>query len=383
MIWTAAACTGWLLLANAVPDPPGFTRALFDGRTLAGWTIEGDAEADVVDGCLRLKAGNGWLRSDAQYRDFRLHVEWQALQEEAYDAGIYLRTRAGGTPFPKEAYQVNLLQGKEGHINPLPDARTTGLVKPARQWNAFDLLVIGSTVTLWINDQLAYAVDGLTRPQGYLGFQIEVPTGGQFLLQNIRVTEFGHQSLFNGRDLDGWEGGDGDAAACWSVQDGELVCSGHKGPWLRSRQEYGDFNLRLDYLVSPGGNSGVYVRVPKDGNHHRDRQDQPPAGFEVQILDDADRQYASLKDYQYSASIYDLAGAQPRVSRPAGEWNTLEINCQGQQVITIHNGRIVTNITDANTPALALRSVQGYLGLQNHSTVVRLKNLRLGPPLSY
>ncbi|MDP1796915.1 MAG: DUF1080 domain-containing protein, partial [Planctomycetaceae bacterium] len=218
---------------------------------------------------------------------------------------------------------------------------------------------------------------------GYIGFQIEVPKGGQFLLRDIKLTELGHTSLFNGVDLTGWEAGEGDAAACWSVKDGHIVCDGKKGPWLRTAKEYGDFNLRLDYIVSPGGNSGVYVHVPKDGNHHRADDKLPPAGFEVQVLDDADPQYAKLKDYQFCASVYDICGAQPRVCRPAGEWNTLEINRTANQVTTIHNGHIVVNITTETHPLLALRKTEGFLGLQNHSTVVTFRNLRIGAALEY
>jgi len=359
-------------------EPAGFTRSLFDGGSLFGWSIENDCDVDVVDGCLRLKSGDGWLRSHHSYGDFELHVEWKALQAANYDAGIYIRSAREGKPSPKPTYQVNLLQGKEGNIGNLPGASSTGLVKPG-EWNVFDLKVVGDTVTLKINGQPAYSVGGLQAKEGYIGFQVEVPKGGQFLLRNIQITELGFRSLFNGRDFAGWEAEGGPIESCWSVEQGMLVCSGQKGPWLRSTTEFADFNLRLEYRLSTGGNSGVYVRVPKDGNHHRDNSSLPPAGFEVQILDDAAPGHLKLKDFQYSASIYDIAGANPRVSRLPGEWNSLEINCRGQRVTTWHNGYQVTDVSSAESPLLALRSVNGFLGLQNHSTVVKFRNLRLGP----
>lgn len=360
-------------------ETPGHARPLFDGVSLHGWAIENDCDVDVVDGCLRLKSGDGWLRSHHTYRDFELHVEWQALQPTAYDAGLYIRASAEGKPFPKQAHQVNLLQGKEGNIGNLPGAESTGLVKPFGEWNVFDLKVVGETVSLKINGQPAYSVSGLKQPDGHIGFQVEVPKGGQFLLRNIRLTELGYRPLFNGRDLSGWEPVGDAADECWSVAEGLLVCSGKKGPWLRSQDEFDDFNLRLEYRLSTGGNSGVYVRVPKDGNHHRDNDTLPPAGFEVQILDDAAPGHLKLKDYQYSASVYDIAGANPRVSRPAGEWNTLEINCHGQHVTTWHNGHRVTDVTAEDSPLLGLRSTKGFLGLQNHNTVVKLRDIRVGP----
>jgi hypothetical protein len=371
-------CAGWG--ATAVAEAPdGYTYSLFDGKSLDGWNIENKCEADVVDGQLRLKAGNGWLRSDHQYADFKLHVEWKALQASKYDAGIFIRSANGGEPYPKQSYQINLLQGKEGNIGSLPGASSTGLVKDG-DWNAFDITVVGETVALEINGKPAYKVGGLKPLTGYIGFQIEVPLGGQYLIRNIQVTELKSQALFNGKDLTGWEGVGEPAEKCWKVEDGLLLCTGKPGPWIRSAAEYGDFNLRLDYQVDVGGNSGVYVRVPADGNHHRDNDTMPAAGFEVQVLDDAAPQYKNLKDYQFSASVYDIAGAQPHVSKPHGEWNTLEINCHGGNITTTHNGKVVTQVTPETHPISKLRQLKGFLGLQNHSSLVKFRNVRIGPP---
>lgn len=374
-----AVCSGWLAAPAVAETPAEFTYSLFDGKSLDGWTIENQCEVDIVDGQLRLKAGNGWLRSDHQYTDFKLHVEWKALQAEKYDAGIFIRTANGGEPFPKNNYQINLLQGKEGNIGTLPGAMSTGLVK-AGDWNAFDITVVGDTVALEINGQPAYKVGGLKAQVGYVGFQVEVPLGGQYLIRNVKITELSTKALFNGKDLTGWEGVGEPAEKCWKVEDGLLLCTGQKGPWIRSAEEYGDFNLRFDYQVEVGGNSGVYVRVPADGNHHRENDTLPPAGFEVQVLDDAAPQYKNLKDYQFSASIYDIAGAKEHVSKAPGQWNTLEINCHGGNVRTTHNGRVVTDITPESHPLIKLRQLKGFLGLQNHSSLVKFRNVRIGPP---
>src|SRR4051812_13553532 len=103
----------------------GFRHSLFDGKTLNGWTIENECEADVVEGCLRLKSGLGWLRHDSRLRDFELHVEWKALKATQYDAGIYIRSGRDGIPFPKTGYQVNLLEGKEGNIPNIKGAQSS------------------------------------------------------------------------------------------------------------------------------------------------------------------------------------------------------------------------------------------------------------------
>jgi Domain of Unknown Function (DUF1080) len=184
--------------------------------------------------------------------------------------------------------------------------------------------------------------------------------------------------LFNGRNLEGWEPVGKHAADDWLVRDGCLVCRGKHHSWLRTSREYGDFRLELEYQLTDGANSGVYVHVPADGNHHRESASLPPAGFEIQILDDhAARYVGKLKDFQYCASLYDIAAAIPRVSKPAGSWNTLEIRCEGSHVTVVHNGVRVVDATPERYPLLALRNTRGFLGLQSHNGTVRFRNIRL------
>jgi hypothetical protein len=204
---------------------------------------------------------------------------------------------------------------------------------------------------------------------------VAMSSGGLAWIASAEGAEF--RSIFNGHDLAGWSVIGAGAGEDWLVRDGCLVCQGKHHSWLRSSREYGDFRLVLEYQVAEGANSGVYVHVPADGNHHRERSSLRPAGFEIQILDDHASRYAGLKDYQYSASLYDIAGAVPRVSKRAGEWNTLEIQCVGLHVTVIHNGVRVVDARPQRFPLLALRNRQGYLGLQSHNGVVRFRNLKI------
>ncbi|MEI8022054.1 MAG: family 16 glycoside hydrolase, partial [Schlesneria sp.] len=173
--------TEWIAELGTRPKQTEFRRPLFNGTTLNGWTVENDCEVDVVDGCIRLKSGLGWLRSDYRLRDLELHVEWKALTPANYDAGIYIRSSNTGKPFPDSGYQVNLLEGKEGNIPNIAGAESKGLVKPSGEWNVFDLRVVGETASLKINGQPAWNASGLKDLDGWLGFQVEVPNGGQFL----------------------------------------------------------------------------------------------------------------------------------------------------------------------------------------------------------
>jgi hypothetical protein len=192
----------------------------------------------------------------------------------------------------------------------------------------------------------------------------------------LAAIEPGFRSLFNGRDLSGWEGVTSDAAQSWRVEDGTIVCTGQKGTWLRSHEQFGDFNLRFEYKLKPGGNSGVYLRVPADGAHREG------GGVEVQLLDDAAERYRDIKPGQYSGSVYLVAPATQHVARPAGEWNTMEINCRGSAYRITHNGVVVVAADGGKFPELEKRFFAGYLGLQNHDEEVWFRNLRIGPPQS-
>lgn len=354
----------------------GHRKSLFNGQNLDGWIVT-DCEAEVRDGVLLAKSGNGLIRTDARYGDFVLELKWRALKKEKWDAGIYFRFNELPKKGPWPArYQANLLQGKEGNVNGLPTAQSSGLVK-AGEWNSLELRVTGETASLKMNDQPAWKSGGLKESTGFIGLQVEVPGGGQFEFKDIYVTELGHETLFNSTDLSGWTSGGENPAGkpqSWAVEEGLLVCTGKKGTWARTTKEYGDFNLRLDYKLQAGGNSGVFLRVPADGKHRG-----TGGGVEVQILDDFAERYKNLKPFQYAGSVYGVAPSTARTGRPVGRWNSLEINAKGPNYRVIHNGSIIVNAEVSKFPALEQRLLKGFIGLQNHKTRVWFRDIRIGP----
>jgi hypothetical protein len=357
----------------AAEDSKGSTVPLFNGKDLSGWHVT-RCEAVVEDGAIFLKSGNGLVRTDHRYGDFVLELEWKALNPDRWDSGIYFRCELPGKerPWPSR-YQANLLKGSEGNVDGLRGATSRGLVRDG-EWNRFKLTVVGPTAELEINGAPAWKAAGIESPDGWIALQAEVPGGGQFLFRDVRVTELDHRSLFDGKTLEGWEGAGGSAAACWEARDGVLVCTGKEGPWLRSREQFADFDLRLEYRLRAGGNSGVYARVAEGGAHRR-----PGEGVEIQILDDADARYRDLEPSQFSGSVYAIAPATERVSRPAGEWNTLEIDCKGTTYRITHNGVVILDAGEERFPALGERRRSGFLGLQNHSEEVHFRRIRVAP----
>jgi hypothetical protein len=184
----------------------------------------------------------------------------------------------------------------------------------------------------------------------------------------------GYVPLFDGKSLDGWKVY-GSKADEWTVEEGMIVCKG-KGGWLGTTKDYGNFELKLEYRLKPGGNSGVYIRAPEMGQISR-------VGMEIQILDDYAAQYAKLDFYQYTGSIYHVVSPTQRAGKPAGQWNAMTIRAEGRNVVVILNGK---KIVDANLdhhlkdPAVArehpgLTRTTGLIGLQSHTDRVEFREL--------
>ncbi len=340
---------------------------------LIGWKAE-NCTFQVEKGVLRTTSGDGLIRTDVRYGDFILEFDYRPLQASKYDAGVYIRSELpkAGQKWPTR-HQMNLLEGGELTLLGFKDAVVKDLVRP-KEWNKVRLMVVGDKASLQVNGKQSWEVSGLEPRDGYIGFQVESTIGGAFEYRNIAITELGFQNLLGGNAsmLDSWEGATEPAEKCWKLEQGELVCTGQTGPWLRSKQTWGDFALRLEYKLREGGNSGVYARVADDGNHHGDN-----SGVEIQILDDASPRYKDLMAYQYSASIYALRPADPRVCKPVGEWNTMEIRCVGTHYLITHNGTVVVDADEKSVPDLAKRRASGKLGLQNHQEEVRFRNVRI------
>ncbi|MBN2138595.1 MAG: DUF1080 domain-containing protein [Sedimentisphaerales bacterium] len=170
--------------------PPQSRRVpLFDGKTLSGWTVI-NCQAAIDDGDILIQQGNGLVQTEKKYGNFILEFEWKALRDNKWDSGVYFRydTVPQGRPWP-DRYQANLLQGMEGNVASLKEARSEGLIVP-HEWNAFKLTVQGTKASLEINGKGAWTADGLAGPEaGYIALQAEVPGGGQHRFRNIYLTE--------------------------------------------------------------------------------------------------------------------------------------------------------------------------------------------------
>lgn len=189
-----------------------------------------------------------------------------------------------------------------------------------------------------------------------------------------RLERVAWTAWFDGKSLAGWRIVNGKPDA-WVARDGLLVAQAGGGGWLASVTEYTDYLAEFEFRLPPGGNSGFFLRPPLAGN---------PAweGIEVQLLDDVASQYAALRPDQYCASIYGVAAASPRVSRPAGQWQRLRVLCLGRRVAVWLNGVAVADADLDQHLAQAdripgLKRTGGFPGLQNEHGPIEFRALRL------
>jgi hypothetical protein len=180
--------------------------------------------------------------------------------------------------------------------------------------------------------------------------------------------------LLKGDTLEGLQIVNGEPNS-WTVKDGVLSTGGKGGGWILTDKEYSNFELELEFKVSKEGNSGVYLRVPKGA-------DPDAKAMEVQILDDAAPRYANLKPYQYAGSLYWTVGANPRVSKPAGEWQKMHIVLDGSKLKVTLNGTQVVDTNLKNHKDLyaahpGLERTTGLIGLQNETPPVEFRNIRV------
>ena len=102
----------------------------------------------------------------------------------------------------------------------------------------------------------------------------------------------------------------------------------------------------------------------------------------MQVLDDYAAQYATLKPFQYTGSVYSVAAPSRRVTLPAGAWQRMFIRCEGPKIWVSVNGFPVTEADmsqhqDKINEHPGVARTDGYIGLQNHGTRLEYRNIQI------
>lgn len=175
----------------------------------------------------------------------------------------------------------------------------------------------------------------------------------------------GFKPLFNGTDLTGWRYRNPNGPKTWSAQNGMLVNTipgkDDHGTDLVSDEKFKNFQVRYEYQVPKGANSGFYLR----GRH------------EIQILDDGD----GGPSISSNGSFYNHTAPAKAASKKAGEWQTVDVTLVGTKATIILNGvKIMDGVTiDRPTGGQLDNNVNepGPFLLQGDHGAVAFRNVRV------
>jgi hypothetical protein len=416
----------WGRAANC---PPGFT-PLFNGKDLTGWwgaetedprkymalppdefKQKHDASLDdihqhwKVEGEELVNDGKGlYLTTDKFYGDFELLIDYRTVP--LADSGIYLR----GCPqvqiwdsTEKEKFNLGADKGSGGLWNNSPGAPGKDPLvkadKPFGEWNQFRVVMTGSRVWVWLNEQ--QTVDGAlienyydrkhpVPPKGPLQLQTH---GGEIRWRNLFIREIGSdeadqllrgkdpagfKSVFNGKDFEGWAGPIDE----YQVKDGAITCKPGKGGTIYTKDQFSDFIARLEFKLPPGGNNGLAIRYPGQG-------DTAYLGMcEIQVLDDNYEKATGEKidPRQAHGSAYGMVAAERGYQHPIGEWNYEEVTVKGSTIKVELNGTVILNcdvskVTDylAGHAHPGKDRKTGYFGFAGHNDPVMFRNISIRP----
>jgi hypothetical protein len=199
----------------------------------------------------------------------------------------------------------------------------------------------------------------------------------------------GWQLLFDGNDMSHWRNFKKEGlSAEWVVEDGTMKLTGEGGGDILTRKIFRNFELRLEWNISEGGNSGIFFLVDEEGE--RIYSHAP----EIQILDNERHSDGELDSHR-SGSLYDMVVSHPSSHKPAGEWNKVRILFVDGFLQVWQNRVQTVNITigdstwntlfqnskfgdglDSSFEGFA-EATSGHIGLQDHGDPVAFRNLKI------
>jgi hypothetical protein len=169
-------------------------------------------------------------------------------------------------------------------------------------------------------------------------------------------------TLFNGKDLTGWTFQVAGQPSGFVVADGVLT-NEKTGNNIVSTQQFKDFSLSMEYKLEKDSNSGLYLR----------------GRYELQVLDDAGKPPA-LTGHM---SVYGRVAPSVNASRPAGEWQAVEVTLVGNRVTVVLNGqKVQDNVAIDGITGGALNSDEGAPGpimIQGDHSKIWVRKLVVNP----
>ena len=421
-------------------------RSIFNGKNLKGWTkLNGTAEYKVKDGVItgvsRSDTPNTFLAYKEDFSDFILEFDFKV--DDGLNSGVQFRSAS----FP--SYQNGRVHGYQYEIDPSPRAWSGGVYDEAREgwlyslvcpasrsafrngeWNHARIEAVGNRIRTWLNGvPCANFLDDKSS-HGFIALQVPAiydPSmeGKEVSWKNIRVcTENleqelwacaagaeelnrmknvlsdkevaeGWELLWDGKTTEGWRGArlDRFPEHGWVIEDGTLKVNkadgaeSANGGDIVTVKKYRNFELKVDFKITPGANSGIKYFVDTEMNQGAGSS----IGCEFQILDDQRHPdaKAGVKGNRTLASLYDLIPA-PADKHYREGFNTALVKVEGNQVEHWLNGVKVLEYERNNQMWQSMvdyskykvwngfgNAAEGHILLQDHGDEVWFRNIKI------
>ncbi len=423
--------------------------SLFDGETLKGWErMGGEAPYSIRNGAIvgttTHNTANTFLTTTKMYDDFIFEVTFKV--DTTMNSGVQIRSnsfeyyRDGRV----HGYQVEIDpsdrawsggiydESRRGWLNPISENTQAQKAFKKNEWNHYRIEAIGDTIKTWVNDVPAsHLIDDKTA-SGFIALQVhsikeDMQEGTEIIWKDIKILtdslskysrktplepiitrnrltidekKNGWQLLWDGETTNGWRGArlDEFPDKGWKIEEGVLMVlsSGGEesaaGGDIVTRDVYGDFELKVDFKLTEGANSGIKYYVDTDIN----KGPGSSIGLEYQILDDQRHPDAKKGNHEGSrtvASLYDLIKAD--INKPIksiGDWNTAHIISKDNHVEHWLNGtkvleyerksdtyrKLVSESKYVKWPNFG-EAEKGHILLQDHGDHVSFRNIKIKP----
>jgi sialate O-acetylesterase len=408
-------------------NEPGFID-LFNGRDLAGWVNVNcdDSTWQVKDGVIKCSGiPTGVLRTDKQYQNFVLELEWRHLDAQG-NAGVFIWSdplTARGQPFTR-SIEVQVMTGMEGSwftsdgdVFAIHGSTMTPITKrgnasrayptekrtnPSPLWNHYRITCKDGALDLAVNGKVVTRGKDCLPRKGYICLESE---GSPIEFRNIRVKELptnrmalppeqvahtarGFHPLYNGVDFDGWKF-EPQHKGHWQAADWKIRFDG-RGDHLWTADSYKDFELIADWRWSAKPWEAELPVILSDGSYKLDDAGQQvkvkvqEAGDSGIYLRGNSKSQVNIwcwpigsgevwgyrTDSSMPAEVRAAVTPSTNADAPIGQWNRFHITMKGDRLTVVLNGKTV--IDNAQLPGVP---AEGPIALQKHGGAIEFANI--------